>query len=247
MIKGLYTTEVGMSPKLVRMEIIANNLANINTTGFKRDNAFTKVLDDAAVIEEVAGNGTDQSNTEEYTDFSEGSLKPTNNPLDIALQGRGFLVVDTPNGPRYTRNGNLQLSLDGTLVTSAGYPVQGTSGKIQFPDIQKLQAGSIGISETGEVMVDKLSLGHVRIVDFADYRTLHKDQASMFVPDLNAVLVEGPGKQTAVRQGHLEDSNVDGMSEMIEMIELNRSFEADQKALQSQNATLAATNEVGKL
>jgi flagellar basal-body rod protein FlgF len=245
-IKSLYTTESAMAPMLARMEIIANNLANINTTGYKKDNVFIRALDDATT-QAAAGTASDQILMQEYTDFSEGSLRPTNNPLDVAVQGRGFLVVDTPYGVRFTRNGNLQLSLDGTLVTSAGYPVEGRNGRIQFPDVQRLQAGMIKISETGEVMADKQSLGHLRVVDFADYTALNKDQGSLFYPDENAVLVEGPGRETVVRQGYLEDSNVEGMSEMISMIEVSRSFEAEQKALQSQDATLAQTNEVGKV
>lgn len=246
MIKGLYTTEAGMNPKLVRLEIIANNLANINTTGFKRDMAFSDALDNA-LIEEVAAGGTEPPLAHQYTDFTEGTLRPTNNPLDVAVQGRGFLVVDTPNGVRFTRNGNLQLALDGTLVTGAGYPVLGRNGRIQLPDINRLQVGSIHISETGEVMVDKQSIGHLRMVDFVDYTALHKDQQSLFFANPGTPIVEGPGTQSAVRQGFLEDSNVDGISEMIAMIEINRAFEADQKALQAQNSTLEKTMDVGRV
>jgi flagellar basal-body rod protein FlgG len=245
MIKGLYTTESGMRPKLVRLEIIANNLANINTTGFKRDKAFSEALDDATVARQTSG--TEQPLTHEYTDFSEGSLRPTNNPLDVAIQGKGFLVVETPNGVRYTRNGNLQLSLDGTLVNGSGYVVMGTNGKIQLPDVQRLQNGSLHISETGEVMVDKQSIGHLRVADFADYTAIHKDHESLFTVDAGTAVAEGPGSQTSIRQGYLEESNVDGISEMISMIELNRAFEADQKSLRSQDATLERTNDVGRL
>ncbi len=245
MIKGLYITEAGMVPKTTRLEVIANNLANVNTTGFKRDKAFTDALEEAAVASEVTG--SDIPLLKQYTDFSEGTLRPTNNPLDVALQGKGFFVVNTPNGVRYTRNGNFQLALDGTLVTGAGYAVQGTNGRIQVPDPQHLPTGSIHISETGEVMVDKQSLGYLKVVDFADYAAIHKDQQSLFTVDPGTLEAQGPGSQTAVRQGFLEDSNVDGISEMVAMVELTRAFEADQKALRAQDASLEKTNTVGQV
>ncbi len=245
MIKGLYTTESAMVPKLTRLEIIANNLANINTTGFKRDKAFTDALDEATTASEATG--SDIPLLRQYTDFSEGTLRPTNTPLDVALQGKGFFVVDTPNGVRYTRNGNLQLSLDGTIVTGQGYTVQGVNGKLQLPDAQHLQAGSIHISETGEVMLDKQSIGHLKVVDFADYAAIHKDHETLFTVDPGTLMTTGPGSQTAIRQGFLEDSNVDGISEMIAMIELNRAFQADQKVLQAQDATLEKVNTVGQV
>ncbi len=243
MIIGLYTTEAGMRPKLTRMEILANNLANINTTGFKRDRGFAEALDDAAVAAEAAG--TNGEVVRQYIDFSEGSLNQTGNPLDIALQGRGFLVVDTPNGQRFTRNGNLQLALDGSLVTAQGYPVLGTAGRIQVPDPQHLPQGSLLISETGEVMVGKQHLGQLRIADFEDYQALQKDHESLFVADPGTPVIEGRQSATTIRQGVLEESNVEGLEEMVAMIELSRSFEADQKALQAQDATLEKTNDVG--
>lgn len=246
MIKGLYITEAGMTPKLARMEIIANNLANINTTGFKRDKAFTMALDDATAATEASGT-SQQELIYEATDFSEGTLRPTNNPLDIALQGRGFFAVQTPDGVRYTRNGNLQLSLDGTIVTGGGYPVLGANGNLQVPDVQHLQAGSIHINETGEVMIDKQSIGTLRVVDFADYLAIHKDGTSLFRVDPGTLETSALGTQTAIKQGYLEDSNVDGIREMISMIDVSRAFEADQKALRAQDATLDKTNSVGQV
>jgi flagellar basal-body rod protein FlgG len=245
MIKGLYTAEAGMRPKLARMEILANNLANINTTGFKRDRAFAEALDDASAAREAAG--TDNQQTQQYIDFTEGSLNQTGNPLDIALQGRGFLVVETPNGVRYTRNGNLQLALDGSLVTAQGSPVLGTAGRLQLPDVQRLEQGSILISETGEVMVGKQNIGQLRIVDFENPQMLQKDHESLFSALPGARMVEGPGKATTVRQGSLEESNVEGIEEMVAMIEISRGYEADQKSIQAQDATMEKTMEVGKL
>jgi len=247
MIGGLYSSEAAMRPKMAQLEILANNLANINSTGFKRDRAFLEVLTKTI---EGAPDGTAAQEVEvvrQHTDFSEGSLNETGNPLDVAIRGRGFLVVDTPNGVRYTRNGNMQLSTDGTLVTSEGFPVMGTKGRIQFPDLQRFVQGSVKIADSGEVVVDKDIIGHLRIVDFLDLNGLKKDHQSLFMADPFMPVIEGPGQSTAVKQGFLEESNVEGIEEMVAMIELSRSFEADQKALQAQDASLEKSIEVGRL
>ena len=159
MIKGIYASGTGMMPRMLKLEVIANNLANISTAGFKRDNIFVQIMKNTAVAQTKGGGDLSGLNVKEYTDFSEGSLSPTSNKLDLALQGSGFFVAQTPNGPRYTRNGSFSLSTDGTIVTSQGYPVLGAGGPIQLPDMQKLSQGDISIDETGEVTVDGKKLG----------------------------------------------------------------------------------------
>jgi flagellar basal-body rod protein FlgG len=245
MIEGLYRVAAGMSPKMTRMEIMSNNLANIDTTGFKRDRAFMEDLSAAQVRQ--AADGSSETIIKQYIDFNEGGLRQTSNPLDVAIQGRGFFELSTPDGPKYTRSGNFKMSLDGSIVSSQGFEVMGTNGKLQLPDIQRLTSGSVQISESGEVTVDKQSVGHIKVVDFKDYTQLTKSSDSMFIANPGADISEGPGPHTTVRQGYLEESNVDGLEEMVAMVELNRSFESDQKALQAQDATLGQIMEVGKL
>lgn len=245
MIDGLYRIGAGMSSKMVRMEILANNLANIDTLGFKRDRAFQEELDVAAV--RPATDGSNDLLIHQVVDFSEGSLKQTNNQLDVAIQGRGFFVLDTPAGPRYTRNGHFQMGLEGTMISSGGYPVMGTNGKLQLPDVYRLTQGSVQISESGDVTVDKQTVGRLRIADFQDYSQLTKDDEALFAASPEAGLVEGPGKLTGIRQGYVEESNVEGIEEMVSMIDLSRSFEAEQKALQAQDTTLGQANEIGRL
>ena len=245
MVEGLYRVQAGMSPKMTRMEILANNLANIDTTGFKRDRAFLEEL--SAATSKQAADGSSDLVIKQYVDFNEGGMKQTGNQLDVAIQGRGFLVYDTPDGPRYSRNGNLQMSLDGSITSPQGFPVMGTNGKMKVPDLHTLSSGSVKITETGEVLVDKKSIGQLRVVDVNDYSLLSKTSDSMFDVDPTATITEGPGERTSVRQGYLEESNVDGLEEMVAMIELSRSFEADQKALQAQDATLGQVMDVGKV
>jgi len=247
MIKGLYSSEASMRPMMARMEVIANNLANINSTGFKRDRVFVRMLTDSAAAQAEGKGELEGVDAKKYIDFSEGSLQQTGNPFDLALQGRGFFVVETPEGVRYTRNGNFKLNTEGVLVTGDGFPVMAATGAVQIPRLDKAQQSNIRISEAGEVMMDKDTFAKLRIVDFDRLDLLKKDQQSLFIADSGERIIEGPGQLTSVRQGFLEESNVEGIEEMIAMIELHRNFEMNQKAIQSQDATLEKSNEVGKL
>jgi len=247
MIKGLQTAEAAMRPKLMRMELIANNLANVNTTGFKRDRLFVQMLKDSTAGKTDAAGDLDGVQVTQGVDFSDGSLRQTGNPLDVALQGRGFFTVNTPGGLRYTRSGSFRLSPDGSLVNTDGYQVMGTAGAIRFPDMQKLQQATVSISDAGEVTIDRDTVGKIRVVDFADVSALRKESASLFEAAPGASEVEGPGSLSAVKQGFLEESNVNGVEEMIAMTELQRSFDTDQKVLQAMDDSVAKSLEVGRL
>ncbi|HTY59143.1 MAG TPA: flagellar basal-body rod protein FlgF [Bacteroidota bacterium] len=247
MILGLQTAETAMRPKLMRMELIANNLANVNTTGFKRDRLFVQMLKDSSQPTTNAAGDLTGVSVVQGIDFSDGSLRQTGNPLDVAIQGRGFFAVNTPGGVRYTRSGSFRLSADGSLVNADGYPVAGAEGEIRFPDIQKLQQASVSIAESGEVMVDRETIGRIRVVDFPDTSLLAKETASLFSAAPGAPTVEGPVSPSAVKQGFLEESNVNGVEEMIAMTELQRSFDTDQKVLQAMDDSVAKSLEVGKV
>jgi flagellar basal-body rod protein FlgG len=247
MIKGIYTSEASMRPKMTRMEVIANNLANINSTGFKRDRVFVEILKESGAP--VADGRGDLTGTRvrRAVDLTPGSLRPTNNPFDLALEGQGFFAVETPNGLRLTRNGHFMLSPDGGLVTAEGFPVQGENGNVVVPNMDKYQLGNITINEAGEVLADREPLTRLRIVTVADPDQLQKDHESLLMPGANQIPVNIPHDQLHVRQGFLEESNVDGIEEMIAMIELSRSFETDQKIIQSQDATLDRSMDIGRV
>lgn len=247
MIKGLYSSSNGMPPMLVRMEVLSNNLANIDTSGFKKDSMFVEMMKDSGVAPGAdAGELTNRLNVERTTDFGVGSLNQTKNPLDVALQDGGYFVVQTPQGERFTRNGNFTLALDGTLTTHSGYPVLGNEGKIKFPDLQKIAQENVVITKSGEISVGKTEIGKLRIVEFKDQTKLNKVGNAMFLvkPDADALMSEK--EFPMVKQGFLEESNVDGIAEMIEMIEISRNFESNQKAIASQDATLEKALEVGR-
>jgi flagellar basal-body rod protein FlgF len=247
MIKGIYTSEASMRPKMTRMEVIANNLANINSSGFKRDRVFIEMLKESGAPPSDGRSDLTGMSVRRAVDLTPGSLQPTNNPFDLALEGQGFFGVDTPNGLRLTRNGHFKLATDGSLVTEEGFPVQGENGNVVIPTIDKLQQGNITINEAGEVLADREPLTRLRILTVTDPDQLQKDHESLLIPGPNQSPVEVPRDQLHVRQGFLEESNVDGIEEMIAMIELSRSFETDQKIIQSQDATLDRSMDIGKV
>lgn len=247
MIKGLYSSSNGMPPMLVRMEVIANNLANMNTSGFKRDGMFIQMMKDPGIAPEASsGELTTRLNVERTINFGEGNLNSTGNPLDLAVQGKGYFVVQTPQGERYTRNGNFSIALDGTLTTNEGYPVAGVEGRIRFPDLERVARESIAISQTGEINIGKTPVGKLRVIEFQDETKLRKAGNSFFTIENGAASLMKESEMPMIRQGFLEESNVDGLSEMIEMIEITRHFESNQKAIASQDATLDKVLEIAK-
>ncbi len=247
MIKGIYTSEASMRPKMTRMEVIANNLANINSTGFKRDRVFLEMLNESGALPTDGRNDLTGIAARRAIDFAQGSLQPTGNTFDLALQGRGFFAVSTPGGLRLTRNGHFQLNANGTLVTAEGFPVQGDNGNVVIPNMDKRQLLNITVNEAGELLSDREPLAHLRIMDVANPEQLQKDHEAFFIPTPEQPAVEIPRDQVLIRQGYLEESNVDGIEEMIAMIELSRAFETDQKIIQSQDATLDRSMDIGKV
>jgi flagellar basal-body rod protein FlgG len=247
MIKGMYSSSNGMPPMLVRMEVIANNLANANTTGFKKDNMFVEMLNDPGVAPHVrAGELTTRLNVERAVNFTSGALNQTSNPLDLALESDGWFVVETKRGERYTRNGNFTLSLDGTLTTREGLPVLGADGPIRFPEPHKAVLEGISITSLGVVSVGNKEIGKLRVVLISDEQQLRKAGDSLFRLPNDADVTINDNELPVIRQGFLEESNVDGIEEMIQMIEITRHFESNQKAIASQDASLDKSFEVGR-
>ncbi len=246
MIKGIYTTGSGMLPQMSRIEIIGNNLANMNTVGFKKDQLFTEILKKEQKSL-ASTNGVQGLPTIESIDFSEGSFQQTGNTLDFAISGDGFFTIETPQGIRYTRNGSFTLSLDGALVTKEGYPVLGTEGKIQLPDIQKLSQGDINVNETGEITIDKRQFGKFQLAAFDDMTVLKKDGSTNFRVEDGTKVRLASESNYKLHQGFLEESNVEGLDEMVVMIELSRNFESGQKSMQAQDETIERLLDLGRV
>jgi flagellar basal-body rod protein FlgF len=234
----------------MRLDVLSNNMANANTVGFKEDRIFRI----PAAPSPDGGNtpGTTPGDAPlnnlsilpvgTFTNFDQGQLKETGNALDVALGGEGFFSVQTPQGIQYTRKGNFVLNSDGALVTQEGYPVQGKGGG----EI-RITGQKVVVDASGAIIVDGVEADSLKIVDFANKKGLLKTGDSLYGPtDPND---QGSAvEKTLVQQGFIEESNVDSIKIMTEMIDVIRGYESYQKVLQSMNDTNSkAVNELGKL
>lgn len=241
---GMYSALSGSIAAMKRLDVISNNLANVNTPGFKKD----KMLFESMLNGNVNPPAVPQGSTADpilqkdsiFIDYGAGSVTQTGNTLDMAIDGDGFFVVNTPNGPAYTRQGNFRISSDGTLVTSDGYPVMGDGGPLTIP------GGSVDVSSSGLITVDSLPSGTLNVVDFPKPYKLTKVGSALFVPTDPQ---NKPQAATAsVSQGHLEGSNVETITEMVQMIETNRYFDSCQRVIRGfDDMASKAANELGKL
>ncbi|MFZ5861405.1 MAG: flagellar basal-body rod protein FlgF [Nitrospirota bacterium] len=241
--EGAYPVLSGAMAQEKRLELITNNLANLNTTGFKRDHAVFGVVQAAGAG--LVGAETPSAEVPPVfnalamvaTDFGPGAIRTTGDPLDLAIDGEGFFVVETPNGPRYTRDGHFTLDTEGRVVTMSGYPVLGSGGAITLP------VGTVAVDSDGRMTVDGAEVDTVRVVEVSDPTRLRKVGDNVF---------EGGGQSETevvgrIRPGALESSNVNPVAEMTAMIEVMRLYEAAQRAIQTTDAVVGkAVNEVGR-
>ena len=205
------------------LDLLANNLANTATAGFKRDTEYYGLYNS----EESSGDTQLPVIEREWTDFSQGTMIATGNPMDVALSGNGFLVVNGPNGPLYTRNGNLQILANGTLATGDGYALQdATSGNT----IQLAANKSIQISTEGIVTQDGQSVGQLKVVDFKDLKSLTKLGNACF-QNTGAANTPVAAQSTQVEQGKIEGSNVPVAEAAMRLVGVMRQFEMLQKAV----------------
>lgn len=248
MLKGIYSSASGMMAEAVRTDVISNNLANVNTTGFKKDVAieqsFRELLlhkiEGCEPSRVVGGVGTGVDIVEISPLMDNGIHHLTGNKLDVALEGEGFFVVDTAAGERYTRDGAFFLNNEGYLVNVNGDYILGEQGRIS---IQPEQSVNIDIGTDGVITAGGMVIDRLRVVDFAAQDAVRKLGDSLWVSDEQPVTAAN----TRVIQGSLEYSNVNAVSEMIDLITATRAYEMNQKMIQMQDATLdKVINEVGK-
>jgi len=241
---GMYSALSGDVNMLDKLNVVANNLANINTVGFKKDRMFfEKVLDTVNNPSQAGGEVTDETIVAQvrmFTDYTTGPIKQTGNVFHVAIDGDGFFAVNTPQGTEYTRQGNFQRDKNGRLTTVDGYDVLGRGGgPITIP------GGMVHIDATGNITVDGTGVGSIDVVDFPKPYQLQKTGKAHFVPaDPQAVPQSVP--RASVMQGYIEDSNVNAIAEMTHMIECNRSFESCQRAIKSYDEMAGKAIELGK-
>lgn len=205
---GFYAAALGAFEQEKRMDVIANNLANAATPGYKRDSVHFK----------------DFMFQSTYPRLDQGKIAQTGNPLDIALSGAGYLRVQSDEGILYTRAGNLKLSRDNVLVTQEGWPVLGKSGPIT------VEKADFRIEPNGQIFDEDTEVATLDIVEFPPDARLEKARNGYFKP-VQAATAPIPAEQCIVQQGALEGPNFDMVQEMTQLIETTRLFEAYQKTL----------------
>lgn len=251
--KGIYTAVSGAMAQNSRLETIANNIANANTPAFKRDaQLFREYLSSYEKAPEVlqvpkvpasiesfySMQGGDSSYVDSngtYTDFTQGPIKQTGNPLDMAIEGNAFFEVLSPQGVRYTRAGNFSLDNEGRLVTKDGYPVLSAGvGQAAQNRIIRLENGQgLSVSRTGEILQNDQAIGKISVVGFNNMDVLQKVGLNNYKlrENIPVTINANPGAQ--VHQSAVETSNVNIVQEMTDMIGATRTFESLQKAIQA--------------
>lgn len=211
-----------------RQQVAAHNLANIDTRGFKGERVFARLIGDSYVAAETA------------TDYSLGALTPTGGALDLALAGPGYFVVETPEGERLTRGGALRLDDEGRIVDSSGHPLLGERGEIVVPP------GQLEIDRMGIVRVDGREIDRLRAEMVPPGEQLQRDAAGRFVPPAERTAL--PPAERQVKQGYLEESNVNAIESMVELITVQRSFAAVQNSVRVIDGMMdTIANQIGRV
>ena len=216
----------GMRARMESMDLLANNIANASTSGYKGDSEFyTLFTSEAQDAEGAQPSTTLPMIQKQWTDFSQGLLEPTNNPLDFGLSGKGFFVVAGPNGPLYTRSGSFQVSTSGKLTTPDGYALLDQGGQ----PIQADAGHPIEVGLDGSVRQKGQSIGKLQLVDFKNPSVLLK-QGNNYFRNTGA---NQPAEATDVKvqQGRLEGSNVSASHAAVRLVGVMRQFEMMQKAI----------------
>lgn len=230
----------GMNALMLQHDIVTNNLANVNTAGYKSDaltvSSFQSIFNEKLGLQ---GGGVNVTGT--VPRLEQGILMKTGNALNAALSGKGFFVVTTPDGERYTRNGSFSVNDNNELVNGEGYPVMGEGGSLT------IDGTNIEINQLGMIIVDGESVGTLRVVDVENNNDLLKQGANLFkLKDEETAVLPKP-EETKVMGGHLESSDVNPIRQMVEMIEIMRSFDAHQKVISSFSEINKSAIKVGQV
>ncbi|MCI8315263.1 MAG: flagellar basal-body rod protein FlgF [Lachnospiraceae bacterium] len=258
MLRGLYTAYTGMRNEQYRMDIMSNNLANADTTGFKKEGstsqAYAEVM--AVKIKDVSENPNTPKRLgkmslgvkigETFTDFSQGSLRDTGNTYDIAIGGSGFFNIEFTNkagetSTKYTRDGGFTITKDGYLVTKDGDYVLGENGRIQL----STTAGTTVFDRSGNIFQDDRLVASLKITDFEDTNYLTHYGETMW--DAKEGAVEQDAEDAQIYQGYLEMSNASVVKEMVNMITISRQYESNQKMLTTFDESLEKSMTLSKV
>ncbi|HWT73940.1 MAG TPA: flagellar hook-basal body protein [Mobilitalea sp.] len=257
MVRGLYTAYTGMANEQKRLDIISNNLANSATVGYKEDSVTSQSFDSLLTLKikdsseayndrPIGKMSLGVKLGEVYTNYTQGSLRQTSNTYDLALEGKGFFTLDVTDkagnvSTQYTRNGSFTMTKDGHIVDGNGNHLMGTAGEITIPT----DATDVVVDSSGAIYADGAYVDTIKITDFQDYNYLIKSGDTMYQALDGATEITG---SASVKQGFTEQSNVNVVSEMVDMINITRAYEANQKIIQTVDKTLdLAANSVGRV
>ena len=258
MVKGLYTVYTGMVNEQNRMDIMTNNLANASTVGYKKEGSTSQSFNDVLTVK-IKDQSVGMRNVqrigiknpgvkigENYTDYTQGSFRITDNTYDLALAGDGFFAIEFTNkagetDTKYTRAGQFTLNKDGYLVTEEGdYVLDTQNRRIRLNTLLDSK-----ITDDGTIYQNDQAVARIQVTDFEDYDYLEKYGETYYQP------IEGAKTTTAdaqVKSGYLEMANVQIVSEMVNLISITRAYESNQKVVQTIDGTLdVAANQIGKL
>ena len=233
MIKGIYQSARSLMAANKNMEKISGNLANLNTVGFKREGLFSEILKSEG-----------KSQIRSSVDTSQGQIYETLNPLDLALVGAGMFTIQTQNGYEFTRKGNFKVSDEGFLVDEQGNNVMGKNGEINLTQFLNGEESEIQISRDGELSVNELHVADLLIVKIDDYEKRKAGLNFNSTQDIQDIAQES---EFEVRQGYLEESNVNPMVELENMINISKEYETAYKMVNYLDNSLEKTNDLGRI
>jgi flagellar basal-body rod protein FlgG len=251
MIRSFYIAGTAMATQADKLDVLTNNLTNVDTSGYKKDKLISRAFSDVLIerlndpyvmsISNKLGYQNDGVHIDEVvTDFSQSGFDETARLSDLALEGAGFFVIETPEGNMYTRDGNFFVNADGDLVTSDGYYLAGENGHI------RVGSGEFSVDSQGNVIVNGQTVNRISLAAFDDLAGLRKNEDNLYMNYTNQPVRRPADIQ--VKQGFLETSNVDTAEEMVRMMEVTRAFSFNQRVLTMVDQSLEKTvNEVGRV
>jgi flagellar basal-body rod protein FlgF len=219
----------GIRSRMQSLDVVANNMANSSTSGYKSDGEFYSMFASEAASDDGSGPSSVPTIDRQWTDFGQGLLEPTNNPLDFGISGKGFFTVQGPSGALYTRNGNFRFDPKGALVTNDGYPLLQQNGQ----PFQANPSRPVQVSRDGEISQDGISIGRMKLAEFPSTSGLTKQGSNYFQNNTGQDPSDATGAQ--LLQGKIESSNVSASHGAVRLVSLMRQFEMMQKAIMLSN------------
>lgn len=235
MIKGIYQAGRSLTNQTKNLERVANNLANINTIGFKREGMFVEFL-----------NQYGNSEIKTPIDLRQGNLAQTGNPLNLAIAGDGYFILQSDDQYELTRNGNFLISEDGFLTNQSGKKVMGKSGEINLLNYTINQELTLTINEQGEIMIGDLVVDTLMIANNSEKLNELRSMGLKY-DDLTQLIDSDQENNYRIMQGYLEESNVNPIEEMERMIRISKDYETSYRIVQSLDDSIQKANEIGKV